>query len=447
MQTLVVSTKGGVITATNVIEVTAITAGPAGSDANAGSTASPFRSFGQALLVADVGDTIHLLDGTYSSATAAMGGSDEKWNTPIPNNLTIMGDTVAGTILDGAGVSGADGIDSPAMLSVQNVTLKHFRYGVNVNLPNTTLTLQHVVVSASTSYGLYIDTPAVGSTITLSGTDSLIDQQAQQYGVYINGNQTATNAKITLNITDATVQAGYVVLTMYYTSGTTVNLTNATLKDLGTSGAISISQTNNVIGNTITLKNTTVIGTINLNDKTATLTTMGGSMTEKSGSLLNLSAAAAVNFSGTTFTMTDTSNALNVTGANTSMTMTNCKIIGGGAGISQGGAGSAVKLRGTEILSPNYYAYYMSGGTLDLGTAADAGMNGLGLPISPSYSTLNVASTGCTITSSSTSFGDHLDAMNNIIQGVTPSAGVVAGLATRAPQIYSIAAGSQITFF
>ncbi|HTA17733.1 MAG TPA: DUF1565 domain-containing protein, partial [Polyangia bacterium] len=448
-QTLVVSTKGGVITATNVITITAITASPAGTDSNAGSAASPFRSLKQAILVADVGDTIHLVDGTYSAASVAMGGSAETWGYTVPNNLTITGDTAAGCILDGAGgPSGADAFDAPAMFTVSNMTVQHFRYGVYVNQPTSTVTMQHFVINSTSSYGLYIDTAAVGSTISLTGTDSVINEPSTVSAIYVNGNQNSSNAKITINITDATIEAGYYAVYIYYTSGTAFNMTRGALKELNTYEVFYINQNNNVIGNTVSFTNTAITGTLDMADKTATLTMMGGSITEKSGSVLNLNAGSAFNLTGTTVTMTDTSNAINLSAANAAMTLTGVTVNGGGACINQTGAGSTAKLRTTELLSPQYYAYYMSAGSLDLGTAADPGNDGLGLPISTSYYTLTVQnSTGSTVTSSSTTYGDHLDASNAVIRGVAPSAGVVAGAATRAPQIYNISAGSMISFF
>jgi hypothetical protein len=449
-QTLVVSTKGGTITATDVIEITAITAGPAGDDANAGSAMSPFRSLKQAILVADVGDTIHLMDGTYSAATVAMGGSLETWGYTVPNNLTITGDSVAGTILDGAGAAyGIDGFAAPAMFSVSNVTLKHFtRYGIYVNQPNTALTLAHININATSSAAIYIDTAATGSTITLTGTDSVLDEELTVPAIQVNGNTTVSNEHLTINITDATIEAGYYAIYMYYPSGMIFNMTGGVLKELNTYSVLTISQANNVIGNAISFTNTAITGTLDMSDKTATLTMMGGSITEKSGAVLSLSSGTAFNLTGTTVTMTDTNNAINLAAPNSSMSLSGVTINGGGAGVNQSGAGSAVKMRNTEILSPEYYAYYMTGGTLDMGTATDAGMNGLGLPISASYYALEVQnSTGSTITSSSTTFGDHLSATNTVIKGLAPSAGVVAGPVTRAPQIYTVSAGSQITFF
>jgi hypothetical protein len=449
-QTLVVSTKGGSVTATDVIEITAITSGPAGDDANAGSAMSPFRSLKQAILVADVGDTIHLMDGTYSAATIAMGGSLETWGYTVPNNLTITGDSVAGTILDGAGAAyGIDGFSAPAMFSVSNLTLKHFtRYGIYVNQPSSALTLAHININATSAAAIYIDTAATGSTITLTGTDSVIDEESTVPAIQVNGNTTVSNEHLTINITDATIEAGYYAVYMYYPSGMVFNMTGGVLKEINTYSVLTISQANNVIGNAISFTNTAITGTLDMSDKTATLTVMGGSLTEKSGPVLSLSAGAMFNITGTTITMTDTNYAINLSAPNSSMTLSGVTINGGSAGVNQSGAGSAVKMRNTEILSPQYYAYYMTGGTLDMGTATDAGMNGLGLPINTSYYALEVQnSTGSTVTSSSTTFGDHLSATNAVIKGVAPSVGVVTGPATRSPQIYDVSAGSQISFF
>jgi hypothetical protein len=447
-QTLVVSTAGGVITATDVIEITAITAGPMGSDSNSGTASSPFRSFTHAITLADVGDTVHIMDGTYSAASVAMGGSEETWNAPINENVTIVGDSVAGTILDGAGgPTSADAFDAPATFSVSNLTVKHFRYGIYINKPNSTISMQHLIISSSLSYGMYIDTMATGSTITLSGADSLIDEPTTQTAIYLNGNQSVSNAKITLNLNDGTIQAGYTVVSIYNPSGTTLNVTGATLKQLGPYDTLAISQGNNVIGNTITLKNATVIGTMNLNDKTLTLSSMGGTFTQKNSNLININQATSVNLNGTKLVMNDGgSYAINLQAPNAAMTLSDVTITSGSAGVSQSGMGSTAKLRNTEILSPQNYAYYLTAGNLDLGTATDVGGNGLGLPISTSYYSLYVYSSSSVVTSNGTTYGDKLDAMDNVIKGVVPGMAVVVGQDMRGPQIYYVSAGSMITF-
>ena len=448
-QTLVVSTAGGTVTLTNVLTVTAITAGPAGSDANAGSAASPFRSVKQALVAADVGDTIHLMDGTYSSTPAAMGGSDETWNYPIPNNVIITGDSAAGTILDGAGAPNTDAFDSQAMLSLSNMTIKHFRYGVYVNQPSTMLTMAHFIISTCTSYAIYIDTAALNSTISLTGADSLIDQPSGYTAIQVNGNSSSTNEKIVINITDATVTGGYYGINLSYASGTTLNLTNATLKMAGTSynTVIYTYQQNNVIGNSVVIKNSTITGTINMNDKNGVLNIMGGTLTQKTGNLMELGSGGSFTLNGTKLTMNDNNYAINFTAPNGTLNLTGVTINGGSAGVGQSGAGSTAKLRTTEILSPYYYAYYLSAGNLDLGTATDAGGDGLGLPVSTSYYSLYVSSATSTITSSSTTYGDHLDGTNALVQGKLPGMSVVVGPATSPPQYYTISSGSQISFF
>jgi hypothetical protein len=451
-QTLVVSTTGGLVTVPAVIAITAITAGPLGDDSNIGSAAMPFRSVSHAILVADVGDTVHVIDGHYTAASVASGGSAETWMNTIPATLTVTGDSVAGTILDGAGgPSSADGFAAGVNLTLQNLTLEHFRHGINVTQPMSMLTLSHVVITGNSYYGINVDAAALTSTITLTGADSLIDQPTQT-AIYLNGNSVSTNAKITVNITDATVQGGADVIYMYYASGTTVNVTGGTLKQLSNSSVINLYQANNVIGNTINLTNATIIGTLTINDKNAALKVMGGTITEKYSTPLQLQAGATFSLTGTKITMNDNSNAVNLSAPNAQMTMTGVTINGGAVGINQTGAGSAAKLRSTEILGSYYYAYYLSGGNLDLGTDVDPGMNGLGLPVSPSYYTLTIArgggaNTGNPVTCSSTSFGDYLNASSAVIQGLTPSAGMVTGPMTRAPQIYNIGTGDIINFF
>jgi hypothetical protein len=447
-QTLVVSTTGGLITLPAIITVSAITAGPMGSDANAGSAASPFRSVKQAMLAADVGDTVHLMDGTYSSTPAAMGGSDETWGYTIPNNLTVTGDSAAGTILDGAGMPGTDAFDAAVALSISNMTLKHFRYGLNVTQPMSVITMGHLVISTCTQYAINVDQAALGSMITLTGADSLIDQPSGYTGIQVNGNSNSTNEKIVINITDATVSGGYYGINLSYTSGTTLNLTNATLKMAGTyNTVVYVYQQNNVIGNSVVIKNSTITGLISMQDKNGSLSITGGTMTQKSSYLLDLGSGGMFSISGTKMMMNDTSNGINFAAPNATMTLTGVTITGGGACIAQSGAGSTAKLRSTELLSPQYYAYYLQAGNLDLGTATDSGGDGLGLPVSPSYYSLYISSATSMVTSAGTYYGDHLDASNALIMGKLPGTSVVMGPATLAPQIYSVAAGSQISFF
>lgn len=84
-----VATTGGVVTAPDLIEVAAITAGPAGADTNLGTPAAPFRSLKAAIAAAGEGDTIALLDGVYDDS------SGETWGYLLPPMLTLAGQSPA----------------------------------------------------------------------------------------------------------------------------------------------------------------------------------------------------------------------------------------------------------------------------------------------------------------------------------------------------------------
>src|SRR4029079_19040605 len=61
-QRLTFDTDAGPVYADNVVEVSAITAGPSGVDNNAGTRDMPYLTYKQALAMAGVGDTIQLKD-------------------------------------------------------------------------------------------------------------------------------------------------------------------------------------------------------------------------------------------------------------------------------------------------------------------------------------------------------------------------------------------------
>lgn len=66
---LTLNTDAGVVSKADAVEITAITAGPAGSDASGrGTPDSPYKTFEKAYSESDPSDTIYLLDGTYSGA-------------------------------------------------------------------------------------------------------------------------------------------------------------------------------------------------------------------------------------------------------------------------------------------------------------------------------------------------------------------------------------------
>jgi len=94
-RTLTIDTPAGTLTQADALEVAPITVSPSGVDGALGTPSSPFRSLQQALLVAGAGDTCLLKNGTYDQA------SGETWGYAAPDQLSVMGESAAQTILQG----------------------------------------------------------------------------------------------------------------------------------------------------------------------------------------------------------------------------------------------------------------------------------------------------------------------------------------------------------
>jgi hypothetical protein len=411
-KTLTVSTASGVVTLTEIVEVTAITAAPTGSDTttNTGASDSPFRSLKNAIAVADVGDTIHLVDGTYSALPTASGGSAETWGYMLPTDITVIGDSTAGTILDGVGINNVDGFDVLKSLTLQNLTLQDFRYGVDVSKDTSTLKMTDVVLTNNTSYGLYIETGGSNSMVTMMGTKSAISSSTQS-AFYSNGAQ-----NLTVNITDAAFQSGGDVIQWSGNmSGSNLSITNGSIKQLMTYNAINfVYISNNTAPTSLTLTNVAVTGTITDGDAKGAITIMGGTVTEKSGDCINM-AANTLTMNGTMVTTTTanaSNNGINITsGIGSMISLKSVTISGGGRGISQSGAGSQLKLRSTTIQNTLYDGIYLTNGNLDMGTAAESGDNFIATPTSSPdyyYYCINVyrsSGTATPVTASGTSVG------------------------------------------
>src|SRR5260221_5629421 len=124
----------------------------------------------------------------------------------VPTDLTVIGDTTAGTILDGVGVASVDGFEVVKKLTLKNLTIQDFRYGVHVSQDTSTLTMTDVVLTANTSNGIYVDTMAKGPTINVLGMKTLITQTScPALSVY-------NVPSLTTNLTDATLHAASAVV-------------------------------------------------------------------------------------------------------------------------------------------------------------------------------------------------------------------------------------------
>ena len=432
-RTLRVATGSGVITAADVVEVTAITSGPTGADTNTGSAVSPFLTLKQAILVADVGDTIHLLDGTYNSK----GG--ETWGYVIPENLTIVGDTTTGTVIDGGGATNnPNGINASAAVTLKTLTLQHFYYGIDMKLPSSKLTMQDVVLGGNSSTAIYVEQAAAGATVNILGKNGLIDQPGQSaIGVY-----NAPN--VTVNITDATLQGGsYVVEFSYNCSACKLNVSGGTIKQLADYGAIYMSVSSNAVGSTAVLDKATIIGNITDSDAKGTMTITGSTITQKYGNGIDFS-GLALSMANTSITMSAANPGIYFSGAQSTMSLSNVTVTGGGYGIQQSGTGSSAKLRGTTITGTAYDAYYLTAGDLDLGTATESGDNVLGAPSSTSYWCLDV------YRSQGASSGNPVTCSGTTLNGQAPSPATIdasAGVISVQPQRYYLATGNKLIFY
>jgi hypothetical protein len=129
---LIISTPGGDTTVADVLFVTPVTAGATGSDAaGQGTPDQPYRSLRQALSVWEVGSTIYLLNGRYSTA------SGELWSEysglppdSLPPSTLPAGVIISGESMDGVTLEGNQGISAGLVLGgnaqIANLTLKNF---------------------------------------------------------------------------------------------------------------------------------------------------------------------------------------------------------------------------------------------------------------------------------------------------------------------------------
>ena len=432
-RTLKIGTAAGVVTAANVVQVTAITSGPTGVDTNVGSAASPFLTLKQAMLVADVGDTIHLMDGTYTIKTG------ETWGYVLPANLTIEGDSTAGTIIDGVGATtNPNGFNASTALTLKTLTAQHFYYGIDMKNPASTVTLQDVQLSGNGSTAIYVEQAATGSTVNILGKQGLIDQPGQSAITVYN------SPKTTVNITDATVQGGsYVIQYSYDCSSSKLNITGGTVKELSSYNAIYMSISSNATGTTATLSNATIVGNVYFSDAKGTLTISDSNITQKYGNGIDFG-GLALNMSKTTIAMSAANDGIYLTGTQSAMVLSGVTITGGGYGIQQTGAGSSAKLRGTTIQGTTYDAYILQAGDLDLGTATDSGDNVLAAPSSTSYWCLDISRP------QGAAAGNPVTCSGTTLNGQAPNPGTIdasAGTVSLQPQRYYVSTGNKLTFY
>jgi hypothetical protein len=177
---LVLTADGGDTTRPGVLTVTPITSGPSGNDTTgAGTTEHPYRTLKNVLSIAQSGDVVRLLNGTYNAA----GG--ESWPTitsgaltpNVPVGVRVEGESTAGTVLEGPGAATTTvGLAFAGAGGVASLTVKSFVSGLFVM--NGTIAINSVVAQAD-GFGLTVG----GGSVTVVGSEF----KANSFGVMVVG--------------------------------------------------------------------------------------------------------------------------------------------------------------------------------------------------------------------------------------------------------------------
>ena len=185
-QPLTLNASSGVVTMSDTVEVTGITSGPIGDDGTGlGTRDDPFRSLTHALSIAQAGDTVQLLDGTYNVA----GG--EVWPQMIPADVTVRGESRAGTILDGE-LAGANGVALNLNATLTDLSLTGFMTATGGSQPGAVI--HNVRGFLNTNYGLVI-----GGAADYQVSDSRFDQNQTGVRVWVNAGLTMSGSSIDNN--------------------------------------------------------------------------------------------------------------------------------------------------------------------------------------------------------------------------------------------------------
>lgn len=139
---LVLSADGGDTTFPSALVVTAITSGPAGNDSTgAGTTDKPYRTLKKALSLTGPGDTVRLLNGTYSASSGETWPSFGATVTPnIPAAVKVEGESRDGVVLEGPGpASKTVGLAFSDDSGAKTLTVRGFTAGFLVGSGNVTL--------------------------------------------------------------------------------------------------------------------------------------------------------------------------------------------------------------------------------------------------------------------------------------------------------------------
>ena len=179
---LALKAAGGETVFPVALTVTPITSGPAGSDATgAGTPDRPFRSMTHALSVAQSGDTVRLLNGSYDAANG------ERWpieaagmvRANVPSGVQVHGESTAGVVLSGSGQSRSNvelGLAFSDGGGAKTLTVRGFGAGVVVY--DGAVSLDEVLAVANvTGFN------AQGGATTARG----LETTANEYGLWLVG--------------------------------------------------------------------------------------------------------------------------------------------------------------------------------------------------------------------------------------------------------------------
>jgi hypothetical protein len=449
-KTLTFTSDGGQASVAGVIQVSAITSCPIGVDSDDGTFAAPYRSLKQALSVAGSGDTVQLLDGTYDAADG------EDWKAALPDKLTLVGETTDGTVVNGFAV----GVPTNAYplvplgdATIGTLTVQGFANAVHLHAPGN-VSLTDVVLAASTGYDVALEPTALNSTITISGTATilssglLVDPSASGVTVSVSDAtfipQTGNTAvdvegdlsKLTLTNVGITRQAppgtSCSPLVLLRGAGSTLTAMGGTWQQVGCSGDVLMfggqGATASLTGTGLVTRGTAPIiesfnGMGGLNNSKLTLTSVTGDADiEIQGTMNSL---ALVD----THVTLSRGNVL-VSG---NLTLTRA-IVEGPLDVLVEFSGATLLARGSTFKSYKMAALHVSSGHLDLGTMADMGNN-----------TFQDIGNG-------TAVGIHDQSpvagtcSGSTFDGVTPPAATITGPATMAP-LYQLDGGNNSIAF
>jgi hypothetical protein len=298
---------GAPITAIAAVRVDPITAGPTGRDENAGTSAAPFRTLKAAVAAAGGGDTITLLDGAYDQAAG------ETWGYRLPDDVTVTGESTAGTVVTGPG---SDADSGRALIATGRVAVRD----LSVDLFDTGIVL-------------------ASGALTMTGVEM---HGAHTAGVRVEG------------------------------EGASLTIDGSTLTS-GTEGGHAVEIAAAAAGSRTTLDHDTILGDVLVSDTAGLLTVTSTTFTDEATdgkATINFN-GQRLDVRDTTITLDANVFGINFNGA--SLALTGVTITGGKYGVYQ--LSGDVRVRQTTIRDYAFIGYYLAQGNLDLGTATDPGDN------------------------------------------------------------------------